>query len=497
MSLFSVNRPVHHPRTRHRLRPVVDALEDRFLLTAGQLDTTFGSGGVVLTSFPTLFKGARGTGGDAYAVQIQSDGKIVAAGAGRGDYALARYNTDGSLDSTFGKGGKVETEFGPNLVGNATALAIQSDGKIIAVGNTATPTDPSAIGVARYNTNGTLDTTFGPNQNGLVTTDILGNDRAFSVVVQPDGKILVAGSAYVTGSSTYSDVLVRYNSNGTLDTSFGQAGVLTAPTLPGASLGFSQVALETINVNGTPTTEIVVTGSTTPVGGVVERFNLNGSLDTSFGSGGSVFLGNLDPGFAGGWQTVQPDGKLLEAWRYQNAQGVKSPAIARLNIDGSLDTTFNPNGPTPGVVVVTSVTGGQFGSVVVQPDGKIVAAGGVGISGGNEAMLLTCLNADGSLDTNFGTNGVVSYAPGGNGLARGVALQSDGKIVAAGTGGGMGSNFAVARFLGDSTPAAARAPTTRLAPAGSPTTDLSLAPLVLDSPDLWDGLRFKKRPQSI
>src|SRR4051812_21093990 len=130
----SRNRPQYNAPTRHRLRPRLDALEGRLLLTAGQLDTTFGSGGVVLTSFPSLIKGSPGTGGDAYAVQIQSDGKIVAAGTGLGDFALARYNTNGSLDSTFGSGGKVETAFGKNLSASAFGLTIQPDGKIVVVG---------------------------------------------------------------------------------------------------------------------------------------------------------------------------------------------------------------------------------------------------------------------------------------------------------------------------------------------------------------------------
>src|SRR5689334_7498372 len=119
---------------RNQFRPWLDALEDRLLLNAGDLDTTFGSGGVVLTSFPPVSKHTSGTGGNAFAVQIQSDGKIVAVGLGRGDFAVARYNTDGSLDPTFGNGGKVETDFG-NLAGDeAYNLAIQPDGKIVVLG---------------------------------------------------------------------------------------------------------------------------------------------------------------------------------------------------------------------------------------------------------------------------------------------------------------------------------------------------------------------------
>ena len=198
MSLFSLNRTTPHTRTRHRLRPRLDALEDRSLLNAGGLDPTFGTGGIVLTSFPPVSKKFHGTGGNAFDVAIQSDGKIVAVGWGLHDFAVARYNTNGSLDTTFGTGGKVETDFGQQNEDDAYALAIQPDGKIVVVGDTAVTVGSvtsNVFAMARYNTNGTLDSSFGPNGNGLVTTKILGNDDASSVVIQPDGKIVVAGSA--------------------------------------------------------------------------------------------------------------------------------------------------------------------------------------------------------------------------------------------------------------------------------------------------------------
>ena len=205
MSVFSRNRTTPRIRDRHRVRPRLDALEDRLLLNAGDLDTTFGGGGVVLTAFPAVEKGFHGSGGSAYAVQIQSDGKIVAAGLGSHDFALSRYNTNGSLDPTFGNGGKVVTTFGLNHQESVQDIAIQPDGKIIAVGATDvldSTTYLNHFAIAQYNTNGTLDTSFG--QNGLVTTGILGNDSAYGVVVQPDGKIVVAGSASPQQSSTLS-----------------------------------------------------------------------------------------------------------------------------------------------------------------------------------------------------------------------------------------------------------------------------------------------------
>jgi uncharacterized delta-60 repeat protein len=464
MIFTSLSRPQSKLPARHRLRPSLDVLEDRFLLAAGDLDTAFGNGGEVLTAFPPASKQFKGTGGNPFDVEIQSDGKIVAAGEGLHSFALARYNTNGSLDSTFGTGGKVETTFGLNHEDSVRAIAFQPDGKIIAVGGTNvldSTTYENHFAIARYNTNGTLDTTFGPNHNGLVTTSIVANDFANSVVIQPDGKIVVAGSAgsqapLYGSSSTVSDALVRYNSDGTLDTSFGQGGIIKMSIVPGASQEFNGVALETINVGGIPTTKIVASGPvvSNPRGSVLARFNLNGTLDSSFGSGGPVILQTVNPVVVLSALTIQPDGKIVEPGTATSAQGVRDAAVVRFNSDGSLDTSFNPNGPMPGLVDL-GVTG-FADRVVLQPDGKIVVGGS-----GTSPILLARLNgADGSFDPTFGSNGLVLKTVPGNPTVKGLALQSDGKIVTAGQGWGLpGSTdgyFAVTRFLGD-TPLAPQA----------------------------------------
>lgn len=447
MSLFFPTRPLHQARTRHRLRPRLDALEDRSLLTAGALDPTFGTGGLVLTGFPSVKEGAQGTEGEGIAVQIQPDGKIVAAGWGYADFAVARYNTNGSLDSTFGSGGEVVTTFTQQLAAFANGLAIQPDGKIVVVGYTLVNSKNSSytdFAVARYNSNGTLDTTFGPNDNGLVTTEILGSDQADAVVIQPDGKILVAGSAAKVGSSTGSPALVRYNSNGTLDTTFGQGGIMT-PTLPGAPVAFASLALETVN----GATEFVVEGGSTS-GPVLARYNLNGSLDTTFGSGGSEILPKQTTGLYAGSLVIEPNGQIVLTGDSENPQGQDEGAIARFDVNGSLDPTFNPDGPTPGVAVIPATVGGAFYHGAIQPDGKIVAVGAVYTSTGRE-ILLTRLNTDGSLDSTFGTNGVVLDSLTGGATARAVALQSNGEIVTVGeassTTGPTDDVFAIARFL--------------------------------------------------
>jgi uncharacterized delta-60 repeat protein len=420
MSRLSLNRDTPRSRTRRRLRPQLDTLEGRLLLAAGDLDTTFGNGGEVLTSFPPLRKGSHRTGGNPSGVAIQSDGKILVAGQGLGDFAVARYNTNGSLDSTFGTGGKVVTTFGTNHLDSAGPLAIQPDGKIIAAGATnvfESTTYFNHFAIARYNSNGTLDTSFGPSHNGLVTTSILRDDSPHAVVLQPDGKFVVAGSAAASPSATSSAVLVRYSANGTLDTSFGQGGIVTMSIVPGVSQAFGGVGLETINLGGTPTTEIVASGGYAQ-GDFLARFNPDGSLDPSFGFGGTVVLQTVNPVVKLGPLTIQPDGKIVEPGTVTNAQGVRDAAVVRFNADGSLDTSFDPSGPMPGVVDLG--VPGLADRVVVQPDGKIIVGG---YANSQQVMLARLSGADGSLDATFGAGGIVLKALPGNPTVKAMVLQ--------------------------------------------------------------------------
>src|SRR6266540_155863 len=177
----------------------------------GDLDPTFGAGGKVTTVF----------GGDsrAYVLVLQPNGKLVAAGVGPNGFALARYNPDGSLDTSFGAGGKVTTP-----IGAANALVLQPDGKLVAAGSNNI--SPSDFVLVRYNPNGSLDTSFGGD--GKVTTAIGFGARAFALALQPDGKLVAAGMGW-TGSTGFESALVRYNPDGSLDTSFGAGGKVTTP----------------------------------------------------------------------------------------------------------------------------------------------------------------------------------------------------------------------------------------------------------------------------
>jgi uncharacterized delta-60 repeat protein len=428
------------------------------ILAAGDLDLSFGTDGKVTTDVKIAFDTGQ-------SVVLQSDGKIVVAGFAVNpdatfDFALVRYNSDGSLDSSFGTGGKVTTDF--STVDYGRSVALQSDGKIVVAGFTN-----NDFGLVRYNSDGSLDTSFGTG--GKVTTDFNGDyDDGYSVTVQSDGKIVVAGRA--RGSNNINDdiALVRYNSNGSLDTSFGTGGKVTTDFNGSTDFGQS-VALQSDG-------KIVVAGEafTPGVYGsdfALARYNSDGSLDTSFGTGGKVttdFDGNSGNGQS---VTVQSDGKIVVAGYFSTSSYILDFALARYNSDGSLDTSFGTGGK-----VTTDFNGGyDIGfSVTVQSDGKIVVAGYATNSSGNKDFGLVRYNSDGSLDTSFGTSGKVTTDFNGNSdSGYSVVLQSDGNIVVAGgsqsssrtvSGGNFAydSYFAVARYLGDGKP---------VAPVGTPGND--------------------------
>jgi uncharacterized delta-60 repeat protein len=397
---------------------VAGGLPGAAVAESGALDPTFGSGGEVTTDL--------GGSDSAQAVAVQSDGKIVAAGlSGAADFALARYNADGSLDTGFGSGGKVTTDFGGSDA--ASALAIQSDGRIVAAGRSGS----GDFALARYNADGSLDPTFG--SGGKVTTDLGGFDVALGVALQGDGKIVAVG-----GGGSGSDFLVaRYKPDGSLDSTFGSGGLVTTDFG-----GFEAATAVALQGDG----RIVVTGSTFSGGFqqfVLARYNGDGSLDTTFGSGGKVTTDfGLGSGF-GGALAIQSDGKLVAAGR----AGVDF-VLARYKGDGSLDSSFGSGG-----FVTTDFGGALFDAafgVALQANGKVVAAGSTFNSFSPPAadFALARYNPDGSLDASFGSGGKVTTGFGGFDAASGVALQADGKIIAAGQGG-VGSDFALARYLGD------------------------------------------------
>jgi len=293
------------------------------LNTDGTLDSSFGSAGKVVTDFFGSIDRAAG-------LVVQSDGKIVAAGfANSGanglDFAVARYQTDGSLDLTFGVGGKVTADFFGGLdIGNG--IAIQSDGRMVIAGNAfiGSGSNFNDFGLLRLNTDGSLDATFGAG--GKVHTDFGEVDEAAGLVLQPDGGIVLAGRSAAGGSVNFG--LARYNTTGALDPSFGVGGkVLTV--FPG---GLSEASAVVIQPNG----KIVAAGRYVVSlfsQFALARYNSNGSLDPSFGAGGLVttdFAGMTDNclGLA-----LQLDGKLVAAGTTGDEANSFDSAIARYQAD--------------------------------------------------------------------------------------------------------------------------------------------------------------------
>ena len=370
----------------------------------GKLDPSFGGDGKVVTAF-----GSRGYSWTS-ALAIQRDGKLVAAGRSRvtalsDDSAVGRYSARGRLDSSFGRGGKVLTDFGSRkrVSGWANAVAIQADGKLVVAGSSGIIADgPWRFALSRYTARGKLDPTFGSGGKVLTRFGPV-SDSAVAVAIQRDGKIVAAGSD-VRNHAVFA--LARYTPGGKLDPSFGSGGkVLTDLGL------WSDARAVAIQADG----KLVVAGVGRLSDFAVARYAADGKLDPSFGSGGKVvtnfgFIGDCAVDCSESEEganavAIQADGKLLVAGS-SNARGeygekvccITDFALVRYNADGSLDVSFGRGGK-----VLTHFVGGSgVAGIGIQADGKIVAAGG-----GAGYFALTRYTALGKLDSSFGSGGKV------------------------------------------------------------------------------------------
>lgn len=404
------------------------------LNTDGSFDTTFDGDGTVSTVFSFQSR--------INSLAIQTDGRIVAAGAltgtlpGFGDFALARYNTDGSLDATFGTNGTVVT---PNT-GDIIDMVIQPDGKIVGAGIFFTGSNYN-FQLGRYNADGTLDQTFGGT--GLIMTSVVsGADGASSVVLQPDGKIVAGGKAS-QGSNDSNLVLIRYNSNGGLDPTFGSGGISAGPVVPSREGLTDLLLLPDEKFIGTAS---IRTGNDNDFS--ISRFNASGGLDTAFGGGGRVLIDIGDSGSGqpsnGRAVAIQADGKIVAVGGISNGQN-SDFLVARYNANGTRDLSFGGTGRVKFPVMTREDIAR---AVAIQPDGKIVVAGSAQTTSAQDVFALARLNTDGTLDSSFGTAGIVTTTTGTtlDGVED-VALQADGKIVAVGTSTvGANTDFVIARY---------------------------------------------------
>jgi uncharacterized delta-60 repeat protein len=381
---------------------------------SGQLDTTFDTDGKATTA---------PFGGEQSKMVMTTDGRFVIVGGTFTDFIAARFNADGSPDTTFGGTGRVTTDVaGGVLTEYARAAALQPDGKLVVAGHVTQSNNSVAVALVRYNADGTLDTSFS-GDGKVIETGVLG--RAFAVAVHTDGKILVAGDAPVSGrGADLADMLVaRFNPDGSLDTTFGTAGVSVFDVTVGTDLARNLVLM----ANGASYVAGDALGSDPALQTGIAKLHPNGTLDTSFGTGGKVAIpgANVGRGLA-----RQSDGKLLLVGGTDTFPS--SFAVVRLDADGSYDSSFgNAGAMTQRISDSTTGEGDIAAAVAIRHDNRIYVAGKSGSI--NENFGLMRLNANGSLDTTFGTNGISTVDF--NGLADGaesLAIQGDGKIVMGG-----------------------------------------------------------------
>ncbi len=393
---------------------------------AASLDPTFGSAGIASTAF--------GSYGAAARVVIQPDGRIVTAGQDAlGDFAVARYTTSGAPDTSFNGTGKVVTTPSSSCPGQARALALQADGKIVVVG-TSCPNFNSIrnFTVYRYNTDGSLDTSFG--SFGKTTINFsAGASEAYAVAVQ-------GSSIWVAGYAGSSVALARLTGSGTLDYSFGSgSGFVTTALGTGGAYASSVV----IQADGKP----VLAGDSSSNGTAfaVVRYTASGVLDTTFGTGGKVltnvggtFFGNIANATS---LAIQSDGSIVAAG-YANSANSNNYhfAVVRYTSSGALDSSF---GAGTGEVLTTIGSGDAIGSdVAIDANGGIII-GGYSSAGSYRQVTLNRYDQYGNQDNSFGP--VTTTVGSANASAQGIAIQADGKIVTVGYGNSP-STFVVARY---------------------------------------------------
>ena len=421
---------------------------------SGILDTSFNHSGRVSTDFNSSDE-------EAFATAIQADGKIIVAGytlccSNAEDFAMVRYNVDGSIDNTFGVNGKVITDFAGAFVASdiAHAIAIQADGKIILGGQQFNPTvgqpfnSKNNFALARYTANGVLDASFGTG--GLVKTDFGGpyesNIRA--LLLQPDGLIIAAGvvdSLNTTGGITPSDfALARYTTNGNLDISFGTNG-LVKTNVGGAD----QINALQLLSNGQLIAAGFLRNSAYDDSIVIVKYNSNGSIDNTFANNGvcTQLIGSTSGAED---LAIQADGKIVVVGG-TNLGSHSIFYVARFTANGLYDASFGTNG----ITTTDFQTGKECyaRAVVIQSDGKIILGGTA-----NKPYLTTLSNNDfalaryttnGVLDSGFALNGLdtTDFSPNSNthfaDYGYDLALQADGKIICAGT---SAMSFAAARY---------------------------------------------------
>ena len=403
----------------------------------GSIDTSFATAGLARTPVGP-------TDDHAEAMVVQPDGKVVVAGWGNGPlgyaFELVRLDRDGALDATFGDGGKVVVAVG-NGYDEVHALALQADGKLLVAGSVDETPKGKSFAMARFNADGSLDTTFG-TAGHVITSFGSQSDEAFAIAVQPDGRIVLGGHTY-TAERGVDFALARYLPDGSLDPSFGTGGLVVKPIHELDSRD-SIYALALQPIHG----ELCIVAAGGEGDFTLHRFHADGSDDYSFGVGqrpdgefGSV-IG------AARAITIDAQGHLIVAGHVGH-----DFALLRLDADGLADEGFGGSGRV--ITKVSATNWDEAQAVVAQADGRVLVAGW-SYSGGGSAgdFVLARYTTTGALDAAFGNGGftITPVAPNGwDDQSRALVLQADDRVptvraLSAGSANFGDQDFVVARY---------------------------------------------------
>ncbi len=419
----------------------------------GAADLTYGNRGTAAFNKGNVFQEAR-------AVAVQTDGKVVLGGYVRTcvgptctyDFMLVRFNTNGTLDTGFGTDGSVVTDhFSQDE--RISAMVIQPDGKIVVAGgpfgNESSATNIQGFKVFRYLSNGTLDPDFGSGGRVYESFDDVGG-IPMAMLLEPDGKIVVAGTDNVSML-----FVARFNTNGSLDSGFGTSGRIASNVYDVDSVAMARQS------DG----KIVIAGSSSPSGTTkIVRFNSDGTIDGGYGVGGlvtSIFPNSFAPTIA-----TQTDNKLIVSGTYSN-NSLRTPPLRRFNENGSEDSSLVPNHGE--IIAGACISCTQRPSkILMLADGRFYLAGyNARFTNGRKTIAVSRYLSNGSLDMSYGFRGSSqlrhSNTPTETTLwtVLDAALQSDGKVVVAATGDLPISNFGQQHYLAVRLTSTVTAPSTR------------------------------------
>ncbi len=386
--------------------------------TNGTLDTSFGTNGIVSNSSQTTSRSLQD-------FAIQTDGKILVLSdfnSGSQDYRKLRYNSNGTPDTAFGNNGSLTTDIGN--VEFSKQILLQSDGKFIVGGTTFNSVNSStSVFLARYNTNGTLDTTF--NTNGKRVFSYTGLNEFYNVEMQADGKIVFVFSSYE--SSVPKLNIVKINSNSTLDTSFGTNGIakISAPNNFGNGSKRFKIQNDGKLFILSATYQMVNNSSNNNL--LLVRLNANATLDTSFNSSGFQEFSFFTNGDVGGDFSFIGN-QVLVSGNTEETLVLNKIGLAKFNTTGTLDLSFDGDGKA--FYFFPYAAYDESNCSVIQNDGKIIIAGTSYVNQNN--ILSACrYNADGSIDTSFAENGFFKFNTRLFDGIKSIKVDSNGKILIA------------------------------------------------------------------